>query len=259
MTKRALITGASKGIGYEFARILAANQYDLVLTARSEHRFFEIKQELEEKYKIKVFVVPVDLTIPHVADEIFYELSRKDMEIDVLINNAGFGEYGKFSETDWKVERQILQLNIVTLTNLTKLYVKRMLERGGGKVLNVASVAAFQPGPLMSVFFATQAYILSFSEALAYELKDSPVTVTVLCPGPTESGFQAVAHMENTRIVKNRRLQSAQEVAEYGYRAMMAGRRIAVPGLTNKILAQSSRFLPRTILTDLVGHMHQPE
>jgi len=257
MSKTALITGASGGIGYEFAKLLAQDGYNLVLIARSEDKFYEIKQEFREKFSVKVMVIPVDLTIPQVSGEIFHELEKKDIKVDVLINNAGFGHFGEFQGSDLGKDAQMIQLNIVVLTHLTKLFLKGMIERGGGKILNVASVAAFLPGPLMSVYYATKAYVLSFSEAVSNETKGTGVTVTALCPGPTETGFQTASQLNDSQSLKNRKLPSAAEVAKYGYKAMLNGDVVAVPGVMNKIFVQLVKFLPRTTVTELVRAHHK--
>jgi len=257
MTKNALVTGASGGIGYEFAKLLAQDGYNLILIARSEAKFFEIKQDFEEKYNVKILFIPIDLTIPDSAEEIFHILTQKKIDIDILVNNAGFGNYGEFIKTDIKNEAQMIRLNIMTLHQMTKFFLQKMVERKQGRIINVASIGAFQPGPLMSVFYATQSFILSFSEALAAELKGTGVTVTCFCPGPTESGFQTVAHLQESRIVKGRKLPSAEDVVKYGYEAMNKGKTIAINGLTNKFFAIIVRFLPRNFVARLVLYMHR--
>ena len=244
----ALITGASNGIGLELARIHAANGDDLVLVARSANKLSEIKAELEQKHRIKVIVLAKDLSTRDAAQDVYNETNRAGININYLINNAGFGDFGMFTETDWHKEQQMIDLNITCLTQLTKLYLKDMVKRGNGKIMNVASTAAFQSGPTMAVYYATKAYVLSFSEAIDNEVRDKGVTVTTLCPGATESGFQAAAAMENSALVKDRKLPSSKEVAEYGYRAMMKGKTVAIHGLLNYIMANSVRFLPRSIV-----------
>ena len=244
----ALITGASNGIGLELARIHAANGDDLVLVARSANKLSEIKAELEQKHRIKVIVLAKDLSARDAAQDVYNETNRADININYLINNAGFGDFGMFTETDWHKEQQMIDLNITCLTQLTKLYLKDMVKRGNGKIMNVASTAAFQSGPTMAVYYATKAYVLSFSDAIDNEVRDKGVTVTALCPGATESGFQAAAAMENSALVKGRKLPSSKEVAEYGYRAMMKGKTVAIHGLLNYIMANSVRFLPRSIV-----------
>jgi len=253
MSQTALVTGASGGIGYEFAKVLASQKYNLVLIARNVDKLFEIKQKFEDDYKVKVMIVPVDLTIPMVSEQLFHELDTKKIQIDVLINNAGIGDYGKFSQTDWKKEDQLIQLNIVSLTHLTKFFMKGMIERGSGRIVNVASTAGFLPGPIMSVYFATKAYVISFSQAIACELKGTGVTVTTLCPGPTESGFQTASYMGDSKIVKVRKMATSEEVAQYGYKAMMRGQSVAIHGkLNNFLVFAAQRILPRSAVVNMV-------
>jgi short-subunit dehydrogenase len=230
----ALITGASNGIGLELAKIHAAKGDQLVLVARNKSKLDELKLELEKTYKISVYTIGKDLSAMNAGQEIFDETSKQQIHIDYLINNAGFGDFGMFVETDWNKEAQMIQLNITTLTQLTKLYLKEMVKRGSGKIMNVASTAAFQSGPTMAVYYATKAYVLSFSEAIDNEVRDKGVTVTALCPGATESGFQAAAAMEESNLVKGRKLPTSKEVAEYGYESM--------------ILANTVRFIPRAMV-----------
>lgn len=245
MNKTALITGASSGIGLEFAKIHASKGDNLVLVARNKAKLDELKIELESKYNISVYTIGKDLSVIGSAKEIYDETSRQNIQVDYLINNAGFGNHGMFSETDWNKELQMINLNITTLTHFTKLYMPEMIKRKGGKILNVASTAAFQPGPLMSIYFATKAYVLSFSEAVNNEVKDKGVSITALCPGATESGFFSAADMVDSNLVKGRKLPSSKEVAEFGYASMMKGKTVAIHGLLNQIMATSIRFTPR--------------
>ena len=251
MKKNALITGASGGIGYEFVKLLARDGYDLFLVARNETKLKEIQKDLESQYDIHVTVMVKDLSEPNAAQAVVHELGR-DVAIDVLINNAGFGNFGMFAETDWKKESSMIQLNITALTHLTKLLVPGMKERGVGRILNVASTAAFQPGPLMAVYYATKAYVLSFSEAIANELKGSGVTVTALCPGATASNFQKASAMEKSALVKDKKLPSAAVVAKTGYEALMKGKTVVIHGQYNKFLAFIVRLFPRNVVTQLV-------
>jgi len=244
----ALITGASNGIGLELARVHAAKGDDLVLVARSEKKLTDLKTELEQKHKIIVTVIAKDLALADAAQDVYDETKRRGLQIDYLINNAGFGDFGMFTDTDWNKELQMINLNITTLTQFTKLYLKDMVARGSGKVMNVASTAAFQSGPTMAVYYATKAYVLSFSEAIDNEVRDKGVTVTTLCPGATESGFQAAAAMENSALVKGKKLPSSKEVAEYGYAAMMKGKTVAIHGFNNWLLANAVRFMPRSVV-----------
>jgi short-subunit dehydrogenase len=244
----ALITGASNGIGLELALIHAAKGDQLVLVARNKSKLDELKIELENTYKISVYTIGKDLSAMNAGQEIFDETSNQQIHIDYLINNAGFGDFGMFLETDWNKEAQMIQLNITALTQLTKLYLKEMVKRGSGKIMNVASTAAFQSGPTMAVYYATKAYVLSFSEAIDNEVRDKGVTVTALCPGATESGFQAAAAMEESNLVKGRKLPTSKEVAKYGYESMMQGRTVAIHGFMNYLLANSIRFIPRAMV-----------
>jgi short-subunit dehydrogenase len=247
----ALITGASNGIGLELAKVHASKGGDLVLVARNKAKLDELKSTLENEYKVKVYTIGKDLSATNAANEVYNETIRQNIQIDYLINNAGFGEFGLFTDTDWNKELQMINLNITTLTAFTKLYLQDMVKRRSGKIMNVASTAAFQSGPTMAVYFATKAYVLSFSEAVNNEVSDKGVTITTLCPGATESGFQAAAAMEESRLVKGRKLPSSEEVAQYGYAAMMKGKTVAIHGLMNWILANSVRFTPRSIVVKI--------
>jgi short-subunit dehydrogenase len=255
--KTALITGASSGIGLELATFFAKDKHNLVLVARSEGKLKELATELQQKYGITVKVIAKDLSKTNAAQEVYDELKQQNIEIDFLVNNAGFGEFGFFHEIDWKKEEMMINLNITTLTHFTKLFVQDMVKRRYGKVMNVASTAAFQPGPLMAVYYATKSYVLSFSEAIANELQDKGVTITALCPGPTESGFQAAATLEESKLVKGKKMPTSLEVAEYGYKAMMNGDIVAIHGMMNWIMAQSIRFTPRKMATTIVRMMSE--
>lgn len=247
----ALITGASGGIGLELARIHASKGDNLVLVARSRSKLDQLKTELEKQYNIAVHTIGKDLALPNAAREVFEETSRQHIQIDYLVNNAGFGAFGMFAETDWEKELQMINLNITALTQFTKLYVREMVARGSGRIMNVASTAAFQSGPTMAVYYATKAYVLSFSEAVDNEVRDKGVTITAFCPGATETGFQAAAAMEESALVKGKKLPGAREVAECGYRAMMKGKTVAIHGTMNAIMANAVRFLPRSWVVKL--------
>ncbi len=251
MNKTALITGSSNGIGLELAKVHASKGDNLVLVARSKDKLEAIKKELESAYKIQVHIIAKDLSLPDAAQEVYNETSQNNIQVDYLINNAGFGDFGMFYETDWNKELQMINLNITTLTHFTKLYVKDMVKRGNGKIMNVASTAAFQSGPTMAVYYATKAYVLSFSEAVDNEVRDKGVTVTILCPGATESGFQEKAAMQESKLVKNKKLVTSKTVAEYGYKAMMKGKTVAIQGFMNSVMANSVRFLPRSVVVSI--------
>jgi uncharacterized protein len=253
--KTALITGASGGIGLELAKVFAQNGWNLVLVARTVAKLESIAQTLEGQYKVDVLVVPKDLMQPKAADELYSELGRKGVQVTALVNNAGFATYGPFDELELERELQMIQLNITTLTHLTRLFLPHMKARKQGYILNISSTAAFQPGPLMAVYYASKAYVLSFSEAIAEELRESGIKVSTLCPGPTESGFQERAAMQDSRLVKGRALMSATRVAEAGYQGLINGQRVVVPGWMNGVLAFSARFIPRGIDTRIVKMM----
>lgn len=248
----ALITGASNGIGLELAKVHAAAGGNLVLVARNKAKLDELKQELESQYKISVYTIGKDLSEADAALDVYNETTKQNIQIDYLINNAGFGTFGMFAEEDWNKEIQMINLNITTLTQFTHLYLKDMLARKSGKIMNVASTAAFQSGPTMAVYYATKAYVLSFSEAVDNEVKNSGVTITALCPGATESGFQAAAAMEESALVKGKKLPTSKEVAEYGYKAMLKGKTVAIHGLMNYIMANAIRFVPRSVAVAVV-------
>lgn len=251
----ALITGASNGIGLELAKIHASKGDNLVLVARNKGKLDELKTELEAKFSVNVHTIGKDLSAPQSAKEVYEETSRQSIQIDYLINNAGFGDFGMFVDSDWNKDEQMINLNITTLSYFTKLYLQDMVKRGSGKIMNVASTAAFQSGPTMAVYYATKAYVLHFSEALDNEVRDKGVTVTALCPGATESGFQAAAAMEESALVKGKKLPTSKAVAEYGYAAMMRGKTIAIHGLMNTILAISVRFMPRKLVVMVTRKM----
>ncbi len=247
----ALITGASNGIGLELAKVHASKGGDLVLVARNKAKLEDLKTTLENQYKVKVYTIGKDLSAPNAAQEVYAETTQQKIQIDYLINNAGFGDFGMFVETDWNKELQMINLNITTLTQFTKLYLQDMVKRHNGKIMNVASTAAFQSGPTMAVYYATKAYVLSFSEAVDNEVSNQGVTITALCPGATESGFQAAAAMEESNLVKGKKLPTSKEVAEYGYEAMLKGKTVAIHGLMNWIMANSVRFTPRALVVKI--------
>jgi hypothetical protein len=246
--KTALITGASSGIGLELARIFAREGYNLVLVARNGDRLRQLASELEKAHGARSLILATDLTEPGAAAYVLDQTTRAGLQLDVLVNNAGFGQYGLFTENDLEECLQQIQLNVTTLTHLTRLYLPGMIERKSGRVMNVASTAAFQPGPLMAVYFATKAYVLHFSEALANELQGSGVTVTCLCPGATVTEFHKRAKATGQRLLKLGAMD-ARTVAEDGYRAMMAGKPVVISGFKNWLVAQSVRFSPRRLVT----------
>jgi short-subunit dehydrogenase len=253
----ALITGAASGIGYQLACIFAAKNYDLVLVDRNEFKLLEIAIDFKEKFHTLVRTIIKDLSVPSSSEEIFAELQQANIKVDVLVNNAGFGTYGLFNETNLITELELLQVNLVCLTHLTKLFLKDMVKQGKGKILNVSSAAAFQPGPLMAVYFASKAYVLSFSEAIANELENTGVTVTVLCPGSTVSAFHERTGMADSNLLKGKSMMDAKTVAQMGYDGLMRGQTIVIPGLVNKILAKLVGFFPRSWVTKVVRTMQE--
>ena len=249
MKKTALITGASGGIGMELAHIHASKGDNLVLIARTKEKLDALKLELETQFGISVYNVSIDLSENNAPKAIYEELKGQKIHIDYLINNAGFGDFGDFAKCNWEKQLQMINLNITALTHLTHLFLPAMFKNDFGKILNVASTAAFQPGPTMSVYFATKAYVLSFSEAIANELKGTGVTVTALCPGATATGFKKTASLEKSQLFKGNQIASSREVAEFGYKKMMKGKIVVIHGVMNNILALSTRFAPRNIIT----------
>ncbi|MGD0211777.1 MAG: SDR family oxidoreductase [Terriglobales bacterium] len=246
--KTALITGASYGIGLELARIFARKGYHLVLVARSADKLRQLASELEKAHGTRSLILAVDLSEPGAAAYVVDQTTRAAIELHVLVNNAGFGQYGIFAENDLEECLRQIQLNVTTLTHLTRLYLPAMMERKNGKILNVASTAAFQPGPLMAVYFATKAYVLHFSEALGNEVQNSGITVTCLCPGATTTEFHKRARTTGLRLLKFGSMDAAT-VAEDGYRALMAGKPVVISGFKNWLLAESLRFAPRRLVT----------
>lgn len=249
--RTALITGASSGIGLELAHVLADEKSDLILVARNKEKLLALAEELKRNNDINIKVIAKDLSKPEEVKALIDEV--KNENIQYLINNAGFGYFGAYHECDWKTTQDMMELNMTTLAHLTHSLLPKMIERGSGKILNVASVAGFLPGPNMAVYYATKAFVLHFSEAIAQELKGTGVTVTALCPGPTESQFMDVSGMAETKLVKGRKLPTSKQVAEYGYQAMMRGQHIAVHGWGNFILSVLPRLFPRRLTTWVVS------
>ncbi len=247
MANTALITGASGGIGLELAKIHASKGGDVVLVARSEAKLNELKQQLETEFKVKVTVIAADLATADAAEKLFEQTQAMNLQIDTLINNAGFGGHGKFHERSLADEQAMMQLNMLTLTNLTHFYLKGMVERNHGQILNVSSTASFMPGPLQAVYYATKAYVTSFSQAVAEEVRDSNVTVTALCPGAVATGFVKAGNLEGVDVWKN--AKTPKSVAECGYSAMEKGELVAFNESSLKFLINwVIPFLPRKMV-----------
>ncbi len=243
----ALITGASSGIGLELAKIHASHGGNLVLVARNKKALDELGGELASKHKIKVLNIQKDLSKKDSAQEVYNQVAKKKIRIDYLINNAGFGDVSRFEDCDWETQQRMIDLNITSLTQFCKLYLPEMQNRKSGKIMNLGSVASFFPGPMMPVYFATKAFVLSFSEAINNTAKEHKVTVTTVCPGKTISGFQKVAGMKQFSDAP-----TSAEVAEFGYKAMLKGKSVAVHGFSNRFLVFLTRILPRDWITSMV-------
>ncbi|HNV98677.1 MAG TPA: SDR family oxidoreductase [Chitinophagales bacterium] len=251
----ALITGASSGLGLEFAKIHAEKGGDLILVARSVGKMEALKTELESKYAVKVYVMPADLSDPAAPDKLFADVQSMGLQVDMLFNNAGFSVYGLFAETDWKKEEELLQVNMMALTRLTKLFVPGMVERRKGYILQVASNAAYQPGPTMALYYASKAFVYYFSSALYNELKPYGVHVTCLTPGPTHTGFQDRAEMHESRLLKILPVAKAEPVARYGYKALLKGKRMAIPSFSVLMLQMGSKYMPWNIVVPLTRYL----
>jgi short-subunit dehydrogenase len=253
----ALVTGATSGIGLELATLLARDGHDVVLVARTRERLDVVARGLGEEFGIRATVLPSDLALPESPGLIFRELEARAIAVDVLVNDAGFGVHGRFSATPIERDLAMIQVNVAALTELAKLALPGMLERRRGRILNVASTAAFQPGPMMAVYYATKAYVLSFSEALANELSGTGVTVTALCPGPTITEFQKSAGVEETALFTGPLVMDAATVARAGYRGMRRGQRVVIPGVANNVLVQALRVSPRRLATAIVRRIQE--
>jgi uncharacterized protein len=243
-----LITGASGGIGYELAKLFARDHYNLVLVARSADKLAQVATELQA-HNVTIKTIALDLAQFPAPKFLFDQLHLERILVDFLINNAGFGAYGEFAEMPIDEILGQISLNIIALTELTRLFLPSMIARRSGRIMNVASTAGFQPGPLLAVYYATKAYVISFSEAIANELHDSGVTVTCFCPGATHTGFASRAGTEKSRLFKAFGAMSAQKVALDGYRGLMQGRTLAISGAHNWLVAESTRFAPRKWVT----------
>jgi len=253
----ALVTGASRGIGLELATLLARDGHDLVLVARGRDRLDGIARGLTEEFGIRATVLPADLARPEAPEEIARELSARGIAVDVLVNDAGFGLLGPFAQAPLDRSLAMIQVNVTALTHLTRLLLPGMLERRRGRILNLASTAAFQAGPLMAVYYATKAYVLSFSEALGNETSGTGVTVTAFCPGPTLTEFQKSAGMTATALFRGPLVMDAGTAARAGYAGMRRGDRVVIPGVANRILVQALRVTPRRLAAAIARRVQE--
>jgi len=253
----ALVTGASSGIGLELVTLLARARHDLVLVARNQDRLEAVARGLREEFDVAVTILATDLSDPSAPDSIAKQLTDRSLQIDILVNNAGFGTHGLFAGMPLAKDVEMIRVNVLALTQLTRLLLPGMLERRGGRILNVASTAAFLPGPLMAVYYATKAYVLSFSEAIANETAGTGVTVTALCPGPTATDFQNRAGLQKTPLFRGPLRMDAPTVARAGYEGMMRGKRVVIPGLANRLLVQALRATPRRLATAVIRRIQE--
>ncbi len=257
MSRTALVTGASQGIGKEICFSLAARRYNLVVVSSNREKLFSAREEIIEKYPyISVLPLCFDLTKEDSAQSIFDELCRRNIHPDILVNNAGFGNFGYYDETSWGKDSDMIKLNILCLMHMTKLFLPNMKKRGYGKILNISSIAAYAPGPLMSIYYASKAFVSSFSNAIAYECSGTGVTVTTLCPGPTDTGFADRAAVRKSKIYsafKGAAALDATAVAEIGVKAMLAGRRNVFCNLSGLLVALGGRLFPSPISAAVVS------
>jgi len=252
-----LITGASGGIGYELARLFARERHNLILVARSGDKLAHAATELRA-LGVTVHTYVLDLAAPTAPEFLFEQVQGAGLLVDILVNNAGFGAFGDFAQMPAEQILGQIQLNIVALTELTRLFLPQMLARRSGRIMNVASTAGFQPGPLMAVYYATKAYVISFSEAIANEVRNAGVSVTCFCPGPTHTGFAQRAGNDKSRLFKQLGAMSAGKAALDGYRALMEGRTLSISGAHNWLVAQSTRFAPRRLVTAISRWISEP-
>ena len=254
----ALVTGATSGIGYELCKLFASDGYNLVMVARSEDRLQHVAKEMIDKHNVQVYTLAKNLFKKESAKEIYDELKESNILITALVNDAGQGEYGFFTETDLEREIDIIQLNIISVVSLTKYFLRDMVARKEGKILNVASLVADYPSPLLAVYAASKAFVLSFTEALANELKDTNVTITALQPGVTDTDFFYKAGEDSTTHYQEMELADPAKVAADGYRALMKGKDRVVSGAKNKIQSLVSNFMPETKLADSMRKQNIP-
>lgn len=249
-----LITGASSGIGREFSKLFAEKGYRLVITARREKNLAELKKMYPEN---NVEVIPCDLGSEAGAEYLYNEVKKRSIKVDILINNAGFGLFGEFYETDIEKEKKMIDLNVKALVELSKYFLQEMLDRNSGRILNVASIAAFQPGPYMSVYYASKAFVLSFSEALRNEVRNTGVCISVLCPGPVETEFEKSSELTKSKLFSKLKPITAEKVAYAGYRGLMKNRAVIIPGFFNRAAITAGTFVPTGIKVNIARKIQE--
>ena len=249
-----LITGASSGIGYEFSKLFAEKGYSLVITARREKKLTELKEMYPEN---KIEVISCDLGSETGAEYLYNEVKKRGIKVDILINNAGFGLFGEFYETDIEKEKKMIDLNIKALVELSKYFLQEMLEKNSGKILNVASIAAFQPGPYMSVYYASKSFVLSFTEALRNEVRNTGVGVSALCPGPVETEFEKSSELTKSKLFTKLKPVTAEKVAYAGYKGLMKNRAVIIPGFFNKVAVTAGAVVPTGLKVNIARKIQE--
>jgi len=255
--ERALITGGSVGIGAALAEVFASHGHDLILVARKRDKLEARAKDIQQEFGVDVVCLPEDLTDPQGPRRLHQAVVDRGLDVHMLVNNAGVGLYGKFATTDLDAELKMIQLNSTSVVDLTKRFLPAMIERRSGRILNVASTAAFVPGPWMSIYYASKAFVLSFSLAIDFELKPHGITVTTLCPGPTESEFKVRAGSQRSRLFEAF-VMDAPRVARVGYDGMMKGKPVAIPGIRNKLIPVAARLAPRALIAKLSHRAARP-
>lgn len=256
--ERVLVTGASGGIGYELAKLFARDGHDLVLVARNGSKLQQIARELKAAHHVHCIVLEGDLSVPGSPDALFQEVKKASAEVGILVNNAGFGSLGPFHKRPLAEQLQMIQLNVTSLAHLTRLFLPEMIARKRGRIVNIASIAAYQPGPFMAVYYATKAFVVSFSEAIANELHGTGVRVTTICPGPTTTNFGKRAGAENSSLFRKGMTMDAATVARIGYEGMKRNKTIVVTGWKNKFLASAGRLAPRSLTANIARTLNEP-
>jgi len=256
--ERVLVTGASGGIGYELAKLFARDGHNLVLVARNGSKLQQIARELKAAHHVHCIVFEGDLSVPGSPDALFREVKNASAEVGILVNNAGFGSLGLFHKRPLEEQLQMIQLNVTSLAHLTRLFLPEMIARKRGRIVNIASIAAYQPGPFMAVYYATKAFVVSFSEAIANELHGTGVRVTTICPGPTTTNFGKRAGAENSSLFRKGMTMDAATVARIGYEGMKRNKTIVVTGWKNKFLASAGRLAPRSLTANIARTLNEP-